>query len=150
LLEGCRVRIASNKDLEKIFEIEKKTFKEDAWSKEIILAELNNKEGQESFLVEKNNELVAYLMINVFQLEYHIINFAVSKLYQNNGIGKMLLKFFLDKIPNKSFVFLEVKQINFKAINLYESVGFTKQYIRDNYYSDGASAVILSYSKIRS
>ena len=87
-------------------------------------------------------------MIRFVELEYQILNFAVSKNEQNKGIGSHLLIFFLKQIPINSSVFLEVKESNFSAISLYNKLGFIKQSVRKSYYTDGSNALALHHNKV--
>ncbi len=95
--------------------------------------------------MEKFGNIVAYCMIRIIDKEIHIINMAVKSALQGNGLGRLLLTHIFNYIPDKSSVFLEVKQGNFPAINLYLSFGFEEIYIRDNYYQDGSNAIIMCY-----
>ena len=54
-----------------------------------------------------------------------------------------MLDHFLDQIPAKSSVFLEVKRGNFPAINLYLGAGFEDASIREAYYRDGSDAIVM-------
>ena len=72
---------------------------------------------------------------------------AVKSSMQGKGYGKSLLKNFLDQLPAKSSVFLEVKHVNFPAINLYLSLGFKNISSRANYYSDGSNALVMCLKK---
>ena len=58
-----------------------------------------------------------------------------------------MLDHFLDQIPAKSSVFLEVKRGNFPAINLYLGAGFEDVAIRDAYYRDGSDAIVMCMIK---
>ena len=61
------------------------------------------------------------------------------------GIGTMLLKSMLDqcKVMNYKKIFLEVRVSNEKAINFYEKFGFSKDAIRNNYYTDNSEDALL-------
>ena len=143
-----KIRLGSEKDTEEILRIENSLFKEDSWSRNMIFSELKKGINKKTFLVERNQKLIAYLMIRFFGLEYQILNLAVSKIEQNKGVGLLLLLLFLKKIPINSSVFLEVKESNLPAISLYNKLGFIKQYVRNKYYSDGSNALVLHHNKI--
>ena len=142
-----KIRLGSEKDTEEILRIENSLFKEDSWSRNMIFSELKKGINKKTFLVERNQKLIAYLMIRFFGLEYQILNLAVSKIEQNKGVGLLLL-LFLKKIPINSSVFLEVKESNLPAISLYNKLDFTEQYVRNKYYSDGSNALVLHHNKI--
>lgn len=74
-----------------------------------------------------------------------LINFYVSKEYQNQGFGSMMLDFVISvcesvKCKNLS---LEVRVSNEKAIHLYKSFGFTESHIRKEYYSNHEDAIVM-------
>tara|TARA_B110000003_G_scaffold175805_1_gene175294 strand:+ start:1597 stop:2046 length:450 start_codon:yes stop_codon:yes gene_type:complete len=145
---AIKIRLGSEKDTEEILKIEKSSFEEDSWSRNMIFSELKKGNNKKTFLVERNQKLIAYLMIRFVELEYQILNLAVSKNEQNKGIGSHLLIFFLKKIPTNSSVFLEVKESNFPAISLYNKLGFIKQSVRKSYYTDGSNALALHHNKV--
>ena len=141
------IREATINDVFEIHKIEKQVFTNDNWSLEMLSSELNNKNDRKNLIIVKANEVVAYCMARKFENEIHIINMAVKSSMQGRGYGKLLLKSFLDQLPTKSSVFLEVKHINFPAINLYLSFGFKNISSRTNYYSDGSDALVMCLKK---
>ena len=145
--ESQIIREATINDVSDIFRIEKQVFPNDNWSLEMLKSELNNKSDRKTLIIVKADKVIAYCMIRKFENEIHIINIAVKSSMQGRGYGKLLLKRFLDQLPIKSSVFLEVKHINFPAINLYLSVGFKNISSRTNYYSDGSDALIMCLKK---
>ena len=141
------IREATINDVSDILKIEKQVFTNDNWSLEMLKSELNNKSDRKTLIIVKADKVIAYCMIRKFENEIHIINMAVKSSIQGRGYGKILLKSFIDQIPIKSSVFLEVKHINFPAINLYHSVGFKNISSRTNYYSDGSDALVMCLKK---
>ena len=141
------IREATINDVSDILKIEKQVFTNDNWSLEMLSAELNNENDRKTLIIVKANEVVAYCMTRKFENEIHIINMAVKSSMQGRGYGKLLLKSFLDQLPIKSSVFLEVKDFNFPAVNLYHSVGFKNISSRTNYYSDGSDALVMCLKK---
>tara|TARA_Y100001934_G_C12368123_1_gene784725 strand:- start:2641 stop:3084 length:444 start_codon:yes stop_codon:yes gene_type:complete len=139
------IRKAYNKDIDSIFLLEKNIFAEESWTIDMINEELQESLDKMTWVMEKFGNIVAYCMIRIIDKEIHIINMAVKSALQGNGLGRLLLTHIFNYIPDKSSVFLEVKQGNFPAINLYLSFGFEEIYIRDNYYQDGSNAIIMCY-----
>jgi ribosomal-protein-alanine N-acetyltransferase len=147
MISKLNIRQAITKDIEHIYLLEKSIFNENPWTKKMILSELKNHNYKKTLIIEKKHNMLGYLMIHFFQTEYQIINFGIKKEYQDRGIGRLFLNFFLNKIPYNSSVFLEVKESNFSAIKLYKNLGFVTQYIRKRYYEDGSNAINLFYLK---
>ena len=141
------IRIAQQSDINLIHKIEESVFKNDSWSLEMICDELNNKKSHQTFLIEQQKIIIGYCMTRLGFNESHLINMAIDKPYQKKGFGEILLDYFLNTVPKKSSVFLEVKHGNFPAINLYLEAGFKKISTRDRYYSDGSDAIVMKFNK---
>ena len=69
---AIKIRLGSEKDTEEILKIEKSSFEEDSWSRNMIFSELKKGNNKKTFLVERNQKLIAYLMIRFVELEYQI------------------------------------------------------------------------------
>ena len=79
--------------------------------------------------------------------EISILNVAIDKHYQNNGLGKKFISQYLSIIPINSVVFLEVKENNFIARKIYTDLNFKRMNLRKNYYKNGEDALIMRYEK---
>jgi ribosomal-protein-alanine acetyltransferase len=64
--------------------------------------------------------------------EREILNIAVAREYRRRGVARQLLRYALAQ--TRSTWFLEVRESNFRAIALYESVGFQRCGVRAAYY----------------
>ena len=110
-------------------------------SKETIKEELNNKNY--IFLgYSINQKIVAY--INYYKVldEINIGNIAVLNDFRKQGIATELLnKVFLEN--KNSTVFLEVRESNLPAINLYKSLNFEQISIRKNYYKNPVENAVI-------
>jgi ribosomal-protein-alanine N-acetyltransferase len=75
----------------------------------------------------------------------HIISIAVLKEYRRMGIAKELMRKAADalRIRNVKEVYLEVRESNIAAINLYQKLGYQNYKISKQYYSDGEAAIIM-------
>ena len=134
-------------DLEQIYALEKRVFKNEAWTRGMLKIELLCINDSETLIIEENKLILGYFIYRKLSSEYHVLNMGVSPLRQKEGIGSILLKDFLNDIENISTVFLEVKKSNFPAINLYKKNGFKIFGERKNYYKDGSSALLMNYVK---
>ena len=72
---------------------------------------------------------------------------AVDKKHQNNGFGKNIVSQYLSILPDDSIVFLEVNKNNYKALKIYNALGFKKIGSRKNYYNNIEDALIMRYFK---
>ena len=92
--------------------------------------------GYSGWVIEYEKNLVGYGVMLISSDESHILNLCVHPDYQSIGLGKQLLKHFLElaKTHNISRIFLETRPTNFKAIKLYLDLGFNEIGRRRNYY----------------
>lgn len=89
-----------------------------------------------NIIVLKNyttNHILAFSQFQGDIEELEIIGLGVKKQYQNNGLGKKILKHIINKGYRK--IFLEVSKINTVALELYYSLGFKQISVRKNYFS---------------
>ena len=69
--------------------------------------------------------------------ELDIINFGVSKKYRRLGIGNSLLDGLIERASKMRVeaVWLEVRESNLEALNLYKKKGFSAIQTRKNFYT---------------
>jgi len=136
-------KIDSN-NLEKIMEIEKEAFS-DFWEMSAYEKLFVDYE-YEAYIYTMNEKTVAYAIFLDMVDVYELIKIAVKKEYRNQKIGYNFLSEAVNSLEKT--VFLEVRENNFSAINLYKKIGFKEINIRKNYYKDtGENALIMSYEK---
>ena len=141
------IRIGAPSDNKAIHAIEQSVFKEDPWSLEMISQEIADDPSRKTWIMELGEFMIGYCMVRSGPGEVHLINMAAVTSFRRLGLGKKILDHFLDQIPSKSSVFLEVKRGNFPAINLYLGAGFEDVAIRDTYYKDGSDAIVMRLVK---
>lgn len=105
------------------------------WSREDYLNSLNNLQ-QVIYIVTNHGKIVACGVCSKVLDEAEILQFWVKKVNKRQGVGEYLLKYILHDLQKKYVVkvFLEVRQGNDAAINLYAKLGFNKVGQRKNYY----------------
>ena len=102
---------------------------------------------QSYFALFLNNEMIAYLNGFTVDSEAELNRIAVLTEHRNKGIGRYLLNEYVNFLKENGCtrLMLEVRETNHPAISLYASVGFKKDGIRKNYYTNPAeNAVLLS------
>ena len=139
--EGCL------ENIQEIYRLEKQIFKEEAWTLKMLQFELSNSKISRTLIIQEGSFILGYCMFRMFARECQILNFGVLPQRQQEGIASILLTKILKNLTRNSSVFLEVKKSNFPAINLYKKYGFNIFGIRNNYYKDGASALLMQYQK---
>ncbi|MBO5321655.1 MAG: ribosomal protein S18-alanine N-acetyltransferase [Clostridia bacterium] len=118
-----------------IAELEKECFSL-PWSIKTITEAMEN--GTTFFVAQKGEKTVGYIGISVILDEGYITNIAVTKKERKKGVGTALLErvFAEARDNNLSFISLEVRESNKKAISLYEKFGFKKEGKRKNFYDN--------------
>lgn len=76
-----------------------------------------------------------------------IFRIEVSVEYQNKGIGTRLMNLMIKDLNEQetkvSYITLEVRESNIKAIKLYKKFDFNELNIKNNYYNDGENAIFM-------
>ena len=114
----------------------------------------------EAFLVAETEEgeIVGYIMcrvemnfpsLDIFRglKKGHIISIAVREEHRGRGIGSALIERALKALRDVygcRECYLEVRVSNYKAIRLYEKMGFTKLRLNPFYYRDGEAAYTMT------
>jgi len=145
LIRRCR-----SEDLDKVYEIERKSFV-DYWPKYSL--DYVFRLGSEGFFVaEKNGEVVGYAIVTIertllppWKRYGHLLNIAVDPLFRRRGIGKELIEMVVNYLRDKKIekIVLEVRASNTVARNLYISLGFTENGIKSKYYGDEDAIVMV-------
>ena len=120
-------------DLENILEIERRAYTF-PWSETIFQDCL--RVGYCCWVLECEQEIVAYAVMQVILGECHILNLCVRSDAQNRGWGKSMLNHMLEiaRSHGGEIAFLEVRASNEHALNLYHNSGFNEVGIRKDYY----------------
>ena len=148
------VRKFSLSDLDRILEIERKSFR-NPWS--IRLFKFFSKDSPRGFLVaEVDGKVVGYVIAALeVKLDFrslsivkygHILNLAVDEKYRRRGVASTLLQHILRNLRESgaSKVYLEVRVSNLAAINLYSKFNFKVKRVLRAYYPDNEDAYLMS------
>ena len=125
---------ATKAELSGIMEIERDSFSI-PWSESGMLFEI---ESGDAFVgaATENGDVIGFVILHRFGDEGEIFNIAVRDGHRKNGIGTALMKAALsDARENKlSSVYLEVRESNKTAYDMYIKCGFSELAVRKNYY----------------
>lgn len=123
---------ATPDDLKHLHELEKEIFKNDvfALSKEAIKYHLRQ---NIIYKFEVNGMIAGYILWLNRKKYFRLYSLAISKKFQNQGLGKQLLDYSFEHLKEKSFS-LEVRISNVGAIKLYEKFGFKIKKVLESYY----------------
>src|SRR5438034_6612007 len=97
--------------------------------------------GYSSRVGERDYRIVAYGVLMLSPGEAQILNLSVVPDARREGIGRALLRRFIDDARNSRVdqLFLEVRASNVAALALYESEGFVPVARRISYYPGAAA-----------
>jgi ribosomal-protein-alanine N-acetyltransferase len=128
------IRPLNEKDLPSVRIIEQQAHSH-PWSLQYFQQGFNNPTRQ-GFGYFNQSELVGFVWLSVIVPESEILNIAVAPSMQGMGIGRALMKAILKqlRLQGVSHFYLEVRASNYKAIHLYQSLGFVQSGLRKDYY----------------
>ena len=133
----AELRIASNRDVPEILEIERECFPY-PWSAEQI-ADCVNAPLFRTWTARINGKIAGYLTANLVSEEIHIINLAIREKFRNMGIGSLLLETgnSWGERLGASVSRLEVRESSKPAITFYLRNGYRQTGHLVRYYPDG-------------
>jgi ribosomal-protein-alanine N-acetyltransferase len=119
-----------------------------SWSLESLESELDNKFAR-YVILKKGNSIVGYGGMWVIIDEAHITNIAVHPDARGLGGSDIIMEalFRICRKQKVTAITLEVRSLNFVAINLYEKHGFEKESIRPHYYEDNGDDAIIMWNR---
>lgn len=134
-------------DLDQVMEIEQDLFSI-PWTKEGFFTFLTRDDAM-FLVVEEKEKILGYCGLLMVLDEGDITNVAVCRDRQREGIGHFLMDSLIRLSAERGIhtIHLEVRESNETAIRLYERMGFTKDGIRKNYYTDPVEHAILMTKK---
>ncbi len=128
-------------DLDEVIRIENEVFK-DPWPRKYFEDDLNN-DCSKWYILKQDNKIIGYGGLWFMFENCDLVNIAISKECQGQGLGEKLLKLLIkEAIHNEcEFMHLEVRKSNLKAKSLYEKLDFIKTRERAGYYEDGEDCI---------
>jgi ribosomal-protein-alanine N-acetyltransferase len=94
--------------------------------------------------VGEDGTLLGYGGISLVADEAEIITVAVAPLYRRRGIARCLMEHMLRLADQtRASVYLEVRESNIPARNLYAALGFSETGVRKNYYTSPRENAVL-------
>ena len=102
-------------------------------NKEELISEFDNNPFAKVLAIKEENVIIGYIYYSDIYDRLEINQFEINKEYRNQGKGKYLIQYLIDK--EKKDITLEVKQDNYSAIKVYEAKGFIQKAVRKGYYN---------------
>ncbi|KAE9538298.1 ribosomal protein S18-alanine N-acetyltransferase [Ursidibacter maritimus] len=123
----------SDSDFNRLFEIEQQAHLV-PWSKGTLL----NNQGERylNLKLSVENQIVAFAICQKVLDEATLFNIAVAPEFQGKGYGKKLLESLIQQLQQQNVLtlWLEVRESNQTARQLYDKLGFNEVTLRKNYY----------------
>lgn len=141
-----QIKKISENNVKDVYELSCVELKDDSWSLKQFKSCLKNK-NYITYTIYKNKILVSFLIAQNLIDSLNILLIVTHSNYTNKGFASQLIEKLIKENPNLK-VWLEVKENNLPAIKLYKKFGFKQIHVRNNYYKDGKSALILEKSNI--
>jgi ribosomal-protein-alanine N-acetyltransferase len=137
------IRPMRREDLSAVVELERLSFTL-PWSENAFRYELENPASR-AWVVEKDGQVVASLVLWLVLDEAHIATVAVHPDHRRQGIARALLLHALRAAWNEGArqAFLEVRLSNLAAQELYRQLGFEISGRRPRYYHDNHEDALL-------
>lgn len=140
-----KVRQAYEEDLDRILEIERRSFS-DPWSRDSFERNMEN-ELNVVWVAELGGVVAGYLAAFVVPtVDAEILRIATAPEYRRERVAHNLVNFMLCycNLIASARIKLEVRADNVPAIALYKSFKFAKDGVRKNYYDGEIDAILMS------
>ena len=136
------------KDLDEIYNLERRSFKKDSFSKDLILnLIIKNTYFLKLINDEISNNIIGFIIIIQDREDrVNLINLLIRKNNQNKGCGTYLLNYVMKKVKEMHIIKTIVLNVNSKnraAINLYQKFNFRIVQKIENYYRQKESAYLM-------
>ena len=150
IMELSRVSADKNNQLfDELSALDKKCVGSDGWSAESFKSEVIKEYGIVLCFLE-NTHVVALLSGYFAEGEGDITSIAVESDFRRKGLARQLIEEFEKILPyDTENIFLEVRESNISAINLYRKCGFERLSVRKNFYINPCENAIVMVKKLR-
>jgi ribosomal-protein-alanine N-acetyltransferase len=143
--QGITIRKMREHDVDAVFGIEETLFPM-PWPRRSFLFEVGNTGTTYATVAVEREAVIGYAVGWFVGEELHIGNVAVRRDRQGGGIGRGLLEDLMREAYAReaSYITLEVRASNVRAIALYRRYGFKGIAMRKHYYTDnGEDALVM-------
>ncbi|MDE6424635.1 MAG: ribosomal protein S18-alanine N-acetyltransferase [Ruminococcus sp.] len=149
-MEMLRVTPENDTEIfEKLSRLDKKCVGNEGWSADSFRSEVQKDNGIVLCFTESNN-IIALLSGYFAEGEGDITSVAVNENFRRQGLAQKLITKFIKNLPeNTENIFLEVRESNNPAINLYKKCGFEKLSLRKNFYSNPLENAVVMVKKVK-
>lgn len=137
------IRKANLDDVEAIVSLDQEVLQTN-WHETLYAESIVLKDTQ-SLVLDHEGRLIGYLIYRNIGGDFEIIQLALNKAYQRQGLASMMIDYMIQdaQSSNIEFIYLEVEMDNLPALNLYKKYGFEAIHQRKNYYGQGQDAIVM-------
>lgn len=147
---ALHIRKCVQADVSQLVSLEQEIFVEDAWSPALMREELLAPQRSYFVLVDSAGVVYGYAGLLTVGIEADVQTIAVAPAARGMGWGRKLLQALLDaaELAGAEQVFLEVREDNAAARQLYISAGFVELGVRPGYYQPaGVDAIVMRWMR---
>ena len=136
---------ASKSDVDKFIELDRKVSGKKIYSpivdRDEMLAEFDK---NKMFLIKREGTVVGTIMYEMKDSSHaYISGLVIDQDMQRQGVGRASMKLLLDKLKGVTRIDMVTHPDNDAALSLYESLGFSVESRRENYFNDGEPRLVL-------
>ena len=138
------IRKMTLNDLEQVVAIDQVSFSL-PWPPRSFQFELTDNEASRCWVTDLDGRVIAVLVGWFIVDELHIATIATHPEFRGQGIGRQLLLHVVGSAKKEGAIraFLEVRESNLIALNMYRDFGFVEDGRRVKYYKDNCEDAIL-------
>lgn len=112
------------------------------------------KVGYSCWVLEEEHQIIGYGLLSASSGEAHILNLCIKPSKQRQGLGLRMMKHLIEEAKKlrSETLYLEVRESNQGAYDLYKKLGFNESGRRKDYYParDGREdAIVLSLDLVK-
>nr|MBN2277547.1 ribosomal protein S18-alanine N-acetyltransferase [candidate division Zixibacteria bacterium] len=149
-LKGFIIRPVKPSEINIVVMMEQLIFT-DAWPRSAFLDYLDDDPDMGLLVAESGNAIIGYACYIISYGEAQLSNVAVAPEYRGKSVAKLLINRILNmaKNANCEYIYLDVRQSNLSAIDLYRKLGFRELYLRPGYYQTPVEDAIVMVKTLR-
>jgi ribosomal-protein-alanine N-acetyltransferase len=143
-LSGLKVRKMTPDDLEQVISIDQASFSL-PWPPRSFRFELTDNPASRCWVAEVDGRVAGMLVGWLIVDEIHIATIATHPDFRRRGVGQVLLSHTLQAAMDEGAIssFLEVRESNDAALEMYRKFGYVESGRREGYYKDNFETAIL-------
>lgn len=138
-----KIRWMTKSDMDSVVQIEEKSFPKPWRKKDFIdCLQVTGKIGK---VIEKNNKIIGFIIYELLQKGFYVINVAIDPDYRRCGYGKALLSQLIEKIKHSTddadhskryYVNAYISEDKYEAHLFFRSMNFKAISVEKNFFND--------------